>query len=99
MVVPVSGLSNTSDVERSDSLRSGSPSRVRARCAPALAALTAAVAAAQKPIMQSPGRLLRYAAIHNPRLSAAAADAVVDPSIFSFANGTLSRKVCIGVLL
>ena len=30
------------------------------------------------------GRLLRYAAIHNPRLSAAA-DAVVEPSIFSFA--------------
>ena len=59
--------------------------------------LTAAVAAARQPIMQSPGRLLRYAAIHNPRLSAAA-DAVVEPSIFSFANGTLSRKVCIGVL-
>ena len=59
--------------------------------------LTAAVAAARQPIMQSPGRLLRYAAIHNPRLSAAA-DAVVEPSIFSLANGTLSRKVCIGVL-
>ena len=59
--------------------------------------LTAAVAAARQPIMQSPGRLLGYAAIHNPRLSAAA-DAVVEPSIFSLANGTLSRKVCIGVL-
>jgi hypothetical protein len=59
--------------------------------------LTAAVAAARQPIMQSPGRLLRYAAIHNPKLSAAA-DAVVEPSIFSLANGTLSTKVCIGVL-
>src|SRR5208282_1240595 len=30
--------------------------------------LTAAVAAARQSIMQSPGRLLRYAAVHNPRL-------------------------------
>ena len=59
--------------------------------------LTAAVAAAQQPIMQSPGRLLRYAAIHDPKLSAAA-DAVVGPSILSLANGTLSTKVCSGVL-
>ncbi len=55
--------------------------------------LTAAVAAA----MQSPGRLPRYAAIHDPKL-AAAAGAIVGPSIFSFAKGTLSTKVCIGVL-
>src|SRR5208282_870650 len=84
---PVSGLSNTSDVARSDSLGSGSPSRV-ARYARRLAPpLTAAVAAAR----QSPGRLPRYAAIHDPKF-AATAGAIVGPSIFSFAKGTLSTN-------
>jgi hypothetical protein len=59
--------------------------------------LTAAVAAARQSIKQSSGRLLHYAAIHDPKL-AAAADAIVGPSIFSFAHGTLSTKVCNGVL-
>jgi hypothetical protein len=85
------------DVERSDSLRSGWPSRVRSLCSPRTPPLTAAVAAARQSIMQSPRRLLRNAAIHDPKL-AAVADAVVEASIFSFANGTLSTKVCSGVL-
>jgi hypothetical protein len=61
--------------------------------------LTAAVAAAQQVIRQSHGRLLRCAAIHDREPSAAAGTAAeAGPSIFSLANGTLSRKVCRGVL-
>ena len=56
---------------------------------------TAAVAAARQLIMQSRGRLLRYAAIHDPKPSATAgAAAQAGPSSFSRASSTLSRNVC-----
>jgi hypothetical protein len=90
----VSDLSNASDSLRS-ARRQGF-----ARCArPLTPPLTAAVAAAGQVIMQSHGRLPRCAAIHDPKPSAAAgAAAEATPNIFSLANGTLSAKVCSGVL-
>ncbi len=63
----VFGLSNVSDIERSDSLRFGSPSRVRAECASADAALGCSRRCGSAADYAVHGRLLRYAVIHEPK--------------------------------